>query len=68
MVTLDRDPDSARDKLIHATAAGRRRRRRVIDALRVLDERAARELGEAELRQLRALLMRLTSIPRTPVL
>lgn len=66
MVALERDPDSARDKLIHTTPAGRRRRRRVIDALRALDERAARELGETELRQLRALLVRLTSIPPPP--
>lgn len=66
MVRLDQHPGSARDKLVHTTPAGRRRRRRVLDALRTLDQRAARGLGDAELAHLRALLARLTAIPRTP--
>ena len=64
MVRLDRDPSSARDKLVHTTPAGRRRRLRVLDGLRALDERAARGLGDAELAHLRTLLVRLTAVPR----
>lgn len=65
MVRLDQNPASARDKLIHTTPAGRRRRLRVLDALRTLDQRAARGLGDAELTHLRALLARLTALSRT---
>ena len=64
MVRLDDDPGSARSKLVHITPAGSRRRRRVVEALRSLDGRAAGGLGDAELRHLRVLLLRLTAIPR----
>lgn len=65
MVRLERSPGSAREKLVHTTPAGRRRRLRVLDALRTRDQRAARELGDDELAHLRALLGRLTALPRT---
>ncbi|MEU4361319.1 MarR family winged helix-turn-helix transcriptional regulator [Promicromonospora sp. NPDC023987] len=59
MVQLNQDPRSARDKLIQATPAGRRRRLRVLDALSAREQNAARTLGDADLVQLRALLARL---------
>lgn len=64
MVQLDKDPRSARDKLIRTTEAGRRRRLRVLDALTRREQSAERVLGDAGLAQLRALLVRLTTGPR----
>lgn len=63
MVQLDKDPSSARDKLIRTTAAGRLRRLRVLDALRNREQRAERLLGNADIAQLRSLLVRLTASP-----
>lgn len=63
MVQVDQDPHSARDKLVQSTAAGRRRRLRVVDALRTQEQNARRALGDADLAQLRTLLTRLNSSP-----
>lgn len=65
MIQVDPDPSSGRDKLIRTTPAGRRRRRRVVDALGRLEEHAARAIGDDDLARLRELLRRVASIPRT---
>ncbi|WP_166984083.1 MarR family winged helix-turn-helix transcriptional regulator [Paramicrobacterium fandaimingii] len=62
MALLEQNPLSGREKLIHVTSQGQLRRRRVIDALRSRDRRAARELGDSELAQLRDLLIRLNAV------
>lgn len=64
MVELAPDPASARDKLVHVTPAGDRRRGRVTRALRELDDRAAEQLGAEDFRVLRDLLLRLVALPR----
>ena len=66
MIRVERDPNSARDKLIRTTPAGRQRQRQVIDALGDLDQRAASVIGEDELARLRELLLQVASISRAP--
>lgn len=65
MIRVKPNPRTARNKLIHITSAGQRRRLRVIEALRSLDQRAERAIGRDDLGRLRALLLRLTAVPRT---